>query len=158
GMLAFRYALAYPQQVEALVVVNPLGLQDWKAKGVPYPSIDGTYAGQLRTTYERINAYQQSTYYVAAGRPEYDRGVAPLAGMYVGEGRELVAWNQALTSDMIYTQPVVYEFPKIRVPTLLLIGERDNTAPGRNLAPQEARKSMGNYAELGRSTAQSIPN
>ena len=36
------------------------------------------------------------------------------------KGRERVAWNQALTYDMIYTQPVVHEFGQIAVPTALL--------------------------------------
>ncbi|UPL04388.1 acetoin dehydrogenase E2 subunit dihydrolipoyllysine-residue acetyltransferase [Pseudomonas sp. IsoF] len=31
GMLATRYALMYPQQVERLAMVNPIGLEDWKA-------------------------------------------------------------------------------------------------------------------------------
>ncbi|WP_252499309.1 alpha/beta fold hydrolase, partial [Escherichia coli] len=36
GMLATRYALLYPRQVERLVLVNPIGLEDWKALGVPW--------------------------------------------------------------------------------------------------------------------------
>jgi pimeloyl-ACP methyl ester carboxylesterase len=68
-----------------------------------------------------------------------------------------VAWSQALTSDLIYTQPVVYEFAEIKVPTLLLIGGRDNTAPGKNSAPPEAAAQLGHYAELGRSAAAAIP-
>ena len=35
GMLATRYALTYPADTEQLVVVNPLGLEDTRAKGVP---------------------------------------------------------------------------------------------------------------------------
>ena len=33
GMLATRYALLFPDQVEQLVMVNPIGLEDWKAEG-----------------------------------------------------------------------------------------------------------------------------
>ncbi|KPB34732.1 Hydrolase [Pseudomonas savastanoi pv. phaseolicola] len=40
GMLATRYALMYPKQTEKLVMVNPIGLEDWKALGVPYRSVD----------------------------------------------------------------------------------------------------------------------
>jgi pimeloyl-ACP methyl ester carboxylesterase len=40
GMLAFRYALTYPDQTAALAVVNPIGLEDWKAKGVPTATVD----------------------------------------------------------------------------------------------------------------------
>lgn len=30
GMLAIRYALMYPQQVNRLALVGPLGLEDWR--------------------------------------------------------------------------------------------------------------------------------
>jgi pimeloyl-ACP methyl ester carboxylesterase len=73
-----------------------------------------------------------------------------LAGMYQGEGGQLVAWNQAQTSDMILSQPVVYELDQITVPTLLLIGEKDTTAIGKNRAPPELAKALGNYPVLAR--------
>src|SRR5471032_587627 len=43
GMLGVRYALMYPQQTEQLVLVDPIGLEDWKAKGVPSLSVDQLY-------------------------------------------------------------------------------------------------------------------
>ncbi len=137
GMLAARYALTYPEAVEQVVMVNPLGLEDWKAEGVPYASVDQTYRNELETSFERIKSYQLKFYYNNRWKPEYDRWVAMLAGMYAGAGRERVAWNQALTSDMIFTQPVVHEFGRLRVPTLLMIGGTDRTAPGANRAPPE---------------------
>ena len=36
GMLAARYALQYPQATGHLVLVNPIGLEDWRAEGVPW--------------------------------------------------------------------------------------------------------------------------
>jgi pimeloyl-ACP methyl ester carboxylesterase len=56
------------------------------------------------------------------------------------------------------TQPVVYEFPNLKVPTLLIIGTRDRTALGKNLAPENIRETMGLYYELGKKTQQKIPN
>ncbi len=35
GMLAVRYALMFPQDLRSLSLVNPIGLEDWKALGVP---------------------------------------------------------------------------------------------------------------------------
>ncbi|MBV7485162.1 alpha/beta fold hydrolase [Bordetella sp. BOR01] len=157
GMLATRYALMYPGQVDALVMVNPIGLEDWKAKGVPYRTVDEWYARELKTSYTGIKKYQQNTYYAGTWKPEYDRWVAMAAGMVQGEGREQVAWSQALTYDMLYTQPVVHEFGQIRVPTLLLIGEQDNTAPGKDAATPQVAATLGNYAALGPATAQAIP-
>jgi pimeloyl-ACP methyl ester carboxylesterase len=158
GMLATRYALTYPDRIEQLVLVNPIGLEDWKAQGVPYQSIDSWYKAELETTAERIRSYQTATYYAGSWKPEYDVWVQMLAGMYSGPGKELVAWSSALTYDMIYTQPVFYEFERLRMPVLLLIGNKDNTAIGKNLAPEAVRKTLGNYAQLGPAVARRIPH
>ncbi|WP_019683198.1 alpha/beta fold hydrolase, partial [Pseudomonas aeruginosa] len=157
GMLATRYALLYPRQVERLVLVNPIGLEDWKALGVPWRSIDDWYRRDLQTSAEGIRQYQQATYYAGEWRPEFDRWVQMQAGMYRGKGRESVAWNSALTYDMIFTQPVVYELDRLQMPTLLLIGEKDNTAIGKDAAPAELKARLGNYAQLGKDAARRIP-
>ncbi len=157
GMLAFRYALMYPQETGAIAAVNPIGLEDWKAKGVPMATADQLYQGELKTTAGSIREYERKTYYAGEWKPEYERWVEMLAGMYAGKEGELFAWSQALTSDMIFCQPVVYEFGNIRVPTLLMIGEKDNTAIGKNRASPEVRERIGNYKELGSETAKAIP-
>ena len=79
-----------------------------------------------------------------------------LAGLYAGPGRERVAWNQALTSEMVFTQPVVHEFPNLRVPTTLFIGQRDRTAINRDLAPDALKARLGLYPQLGRDAARAI--
>jgi len=157
GMLAMRYALQYPAQVEQLVAVNPLGLEDWQAAGVPYATIDQLNAQELKTTAETIKAYQLRFYYNGQWKPAYDRWVEMAAGLYAGPGRELVAWNQAQTSEMIFTQPVVHELPHLQVRTLLMIGGKDRTAPGANRAPKAIAEQLGDYATLGRTTAKMIP-
>ena len=149
GMLAMRYALMYPREMTGLVVVNPIGLEDWKAKGVPFVPVDQLYERELKTSFESIKRYQQSTYYGGEWKPEYDRWVNMLAGMYAGDGGKLVAWNQALTSDMVLSQPVIYEMDQIAVPTVLMIGQKDTTAIGKDRAPSEVAKTLGNYPELG---------
>jgi pimeloyl-ACP methyl ester carboxylesterase len=158
GMLAARYTLMYPDAVEQLVLVNPIGLEDWQAKGVPYAKVDVAFEGEKKTTAESIKNYQLKFYYDGKWKPEYDRWVNMAAGLYNGPGGETVAWNQALTSDMVFTQPVVHEFPRIKAETLLIIGGKDRTAPGANRAPAELRDSLGNYPELGKQTAKAIPN
>ncbi|UEM03064.1 alpha/beta hydrolase [Skermanella rosea] len=156
GMLAMRYALMYPDRTSGLVLVNPIGLEDWKAEGVPVVTVDQLYQSELKTDYDNIKEYQRTTYYSGDWKPEYDRWVEMLAGMYQGDGRDLVAWNQALTSDMVFMQPVVHELQNIRVPTLLMIGERDTTAIGKNRAEPDVAARLGRYAELGRRTAERI--
>lgn len=89
GMLATRYALMYPAEVSRLVMVNPIGLEDWKAKGVPPMTVDQWYAREKQTTADRIRAYEQSTYYAGQWRADYEPWVQMLAGMYRGPGRDL---------------------------------------------------------------------
>ena len=158
GMLAARFTLNHPEQVEQLVLANPIGLEDWQQAGVPYATIDQMYQGQLQTSYEGIKSYQLKFYYNGQWKPEYDRWVEMAYGMYAGPGKEIVAWNQAQTAEMLFTQPVVHEFPNIQAPTLLLIGGKDRTAPGANRAPESVAQSLGQYPELGRKTAAAIPN
>jgi pimeloyl-ACP methyl ester carboxylesterase len=157
GMLAARYGLMYPDTVAALVLVNPIGLEDWKALGVPPLSVDQWIERERGLTSERIRAYEQATYYAGEWRPEYDRWVTMLAGLMQGAGHEIVARNTGLIDDMIYTQPVVYEFPLIRVPTLIMIGLKDTTAIGKDAAPPEVKAKLGHYPELARRTKAAIP-
>jgi hypothetical protein len=72
-------------------------------------------------------------------------------------GRELVAWNAALLSDMIYTQPVLYEFGGLRMPVLLLIGDKDTTAFGKDVAAPRGTSDSGQLSEAGKGSRESHP-
>jgi pimeloyl-ACP methyl ester carboxylesterase len=157
GMLAAHYALIYPKDVSHLVLVNPVGLEDWSAKGVPPISVDQWYARELKTNADGIRAYEKSTYYAGKWEDRYERAVDMLAGLNSGPGKEAVAWDSALIYDMIITQPVVYRFGEISAPTLLMIGQKDTTAIAKDFAPPELRSKLGNYPELGKAAAKAIP-
>ncbi|HYG06990.1 MAG TPA: alpha/beta hydrolase [Stenotrophomonas sp.] len=157
GMLAIRYALMFPAATERLLLVNPIGLEDWKAEGVPWRSVDAWYAGELKTSFDSIQRYQREVYYSGDWKPEYEQWARMQAGMYAGPGKQAVAWSQALTSDMVFNQPVVYELPKLRVPTTLFIGLKDRTAIGRDAAPPDVRARIGDYPRLGKRAAAAIP-
>jgi pimeloyl-ACP methyl ester carboxylesterase len=158
GMLGIRYALVYPDQTEQLVLANPIGLEDWKALGVPSLGVDKWFERELGQNADKIRAYEKSTYYVNQWKPEYEPWVQMLAGMNRGPGKRIVAWNSALLYDMIYTQPVVYELPLLKMPTLLLIGTRDTTAIGKDAAPADIKPTLGIYAALGKRAARAIPH
>ena len=158
GMLGIRYALMYPEAVDQLVLVDPIGLEDWKARGVPWQSVDAWYKQERQTTADRIRAYERATYYAGDWKPAYEPWVQMLAGMYRGSGRDLVAWNSALLYDMIFTQPVIYELEQLKPPVLLMIGDKDTTAIGKDRAPPAIRPSLGNYPALGKAAAARIPH
>jgi pimeloyl-ACP methyl ester carboxylesterase len=157
GMLAVRYALMYPGETQQLVLVDPIGLEDWKALGVPPISLDEWYARELKVNADSIRSYERQTYYAGTWQPQYERWVDMLAGLNAGAGKELVAWNSASIYDMIFTQPIVYELPLLKVPTLLMIGDQDTTAIGKDLAPAAVRATLGHYPQLGRRAVAEIP-
>jgi pimeloyl-ACP methyl ester carboxylesterase len=72
GMLAVRYALMYPDKVDRLVLVDPIGLEDWKAKGVPWQSVDDWYRQELDASAGRIRDYERTTYYAGTWEPAYE--------------------------------------------------------------------------------------
>ncbi|WP_086654046.1 alpha/beta fold hydrolase [Acetobacter malorum] len=157
GMLAIRYALMFPKDISRLVLVDPVGLEDWQAKGVPYRTVDAWYARERGKTAEQIRAYEQKVYYADEWRPDYEPWVQMLAGMYRGPDADSVAWNSALLYDMIATQPVIYDLPRLTPPTTLMIGDKDVTAIGSDGAPPDVRAKLGHYPELGKAAAAAIP-
>jgi pimeloyl-ACP methyl ester carboxylesterase len=156
GMLATRWASQYPERTEQLVLVNPIGLEDYRQK-LPYLGVDGWQEQAQKQGRMAIQRYMQSSYFHDTWRPEYEPLVDIQAGWAEGPDRAVLARVSALTSDMIYTQPVVYDFPKISVPTLLVIGQADRTAPGKGDVPPEVAARLGNYPLLGEQAASAIP-
>jgi len=156
GMLATRFALMYPDRVEKLVLVNPIGLEDWKTV-VPYHSIDQWYEQEKKASADSVREYQRVSYYGGEWKPEYERLIETAVGALQHPDYPKVAWASALIYDMIYTQPVVYEFPRLKVPTLLVIGQRDRTALGRAWVTKEVAATLGDYPTLGKKAAAAIP-
>lgn len=157
GMVATRFVLMYPEVTDKFILENPIGLEDWKVK-VPYKPVDFWFQNELSKTYEKIKNYQVESYYHGQWKPEYQRWVDLQAGWILSPEYRTIAWNAALTYDMIFTQPVVYEFENVQAPTLLIIGQLDRTALGKNFVEEEVRKTLGNYPELGKETARKIPD
>lgn len=157
GMLATKIAVMYPENVEKLILENPIGLEDYRIFS-PYQNIDKLYASELKNTYQSYKDYQLKFYYDGKWKPEYDKWLNLLAGWTVSRDFSITAWSAALTSDMIYTQPVIYDFEKITAPTLLIIGTRDRTAIGKGDAPKELQPLMGLYQNLGKETQKKIKN
>jgi pimeloyl-ACP methyl ester carboxylesterase len=156
GMLALRMALMYPEKISKLVLVNPIGLEDWRLL-TPSKSVDALYQEELKSTPESIKKYQMESYYSGEWKPEYEHLIEAASGWTKHPDFPLVAWNAALTTDMAYTQPVIYELKNIKIKTAMIIGQNDKTAIGRAWAPEENKSKMGLYPQLGRQAAKLIP-
>jgi pimeloyl-ACP methyl ester carboxylesterase len=148
GMLGVRFALLFPEMVEKLVLENPLGLEDYR-KLVTYIPPQQRYAEELSQTYEKMRDYQK-TYYPGAWKPEYEVYVRDQASILSTGEYPRDAWSSALTYQMIYEQPVVYEMAGISRPTLLIIGQADRTVVDKNRLPPNLQSVAGQFPELGR--------
>jgi len=140
GQLAVRLALLMPARVEQLVLVAPLGLTDRLGDGGAYAPIAQLVQTERKTTADALKVYQLYTYYHGAWRPEYDRWVAMRAGMYGGADREAMVTAQARTSDILQTQPVLYEIDRLTVPTTFVVGMLDATG-AKGGAPHVATRA-----------------
>ncbi len=155
GMLATRFALLYPAETIQLVLENPIGLEDYR-RFVPYIEPERMYREELKTTPESVKRYYQNSYFVE-WKPEYDELVRIASGVTGSSEFPRYAKVSALTSQMIYEQPVVYEFPLLKVPVLLLIGTQDKTIVGKGRLSADEQTKYGQYNVLGKKTASSIP-
>ncbi|MGB7219037.1 MAG: alpha/beta hydrolase [Vicinamibacterales bacterium] len=127
GMLAARFALLYPDVTERLVLYNQIGLTDARLARPPTPT-DEVYQQVLRLDYAAI--YQSIARY-------FPNGVTPVAQKYItrqygwtlsGNWPE-AAMVRALAQQMVYEDPVVYDWPRIRARTLEIGGEKDGATP-----------------------------
>jgi pimeloyl-ACP methyl ester carboxylesterase len=157
GMLASRFALMYPQTTQRLILVNPIGLENY-LQYVEYKDTDFFYEKELAKTPEGVKRYQQKNYYAGQWNEQYEALTDFMVGQIQGPDKEHVAWVNAKTYDMIFTQPVITEFQDISVPVRLIIGTRDRTGPGRNWKKPGVDYELGRYDRLGKAAASLIPD
>jgi pimeloyl-ACP methyl ester carboxylesterase len=155
GMLATRFTLMYPERVEKLLLEDPIGLEDYRTF-VPYQSAEDDYRTELKTTFESVKKYYQTSYFTS-WKPEYDYLVKIGSGVSKSADFPRYAKVAALTFEMIYEQPVCYEFGLIKVPTVLFTGKEDKTIVGKGLLSDAEKAKHGQYKILGPETAKKIP-
>ncbi len=157
GMLASRFALMYPQSTQQLILVNPIGLENY-LRYVDYKDTDFFYKNELAKTPEAIRRYQQKNYYGGQWNDQYEALTYFMIGQLQGPDKEKIAWVNAQTYDMIFSQPVITEFNNLSVPVSLIIGTRDRTGPGRNWKKANIDYELGRYDRLGKTATKLIPD
>uniref|UniRef100_A0A1Y1NDY1 AB hydrolase-1 domain-containing protein n=1 Tax=Photinus pyralis TaxID=7054 RepID=A0A1Y1NDY1_PHOPY len=158
GMMTARFGLQYPETIEKMVMVDPVGLEDYVQKGVPYISIDQSIVSEAASTYQSIKGYEQEVYYVGQWKPAYDTWVNMLVNIYNGPKRKAYVKNQAQIVDMVLTSPVAHYFGDIEPRTLLIVGNKDKTAIGAQWSPPSVAAKLGRFDILGPEVAKQLPN
>lgn len=155
GMLAVRFVRSYPERSTHLVLENPIGLEDYRFK-IPPRSTEALTANEMNQTEAQIRAYFRS--YLARQDPAVLEPYVEVQSRVRLSG-EYPRWARAAarTYQMIYRQPVRHEFALLRTPTLLVIGQTDRTAVGKDAVSEEVKATLGQYPELGRAAARDIP-
>jgi pimeloyl-ACP methyl ester carboxylesterase len=155
GMLGVHFARRHPERVSALVLENPLGLEDY-VPAIPPQQTANLLKLEMAQTTASYRAFIKS-YFKDNYRPEFERFVEQFSRMQRSPEYPRVAHVSALTYQMIYDGPTYNELPKLTVPTLLAIGQLDRTVFGRRFAPPEAVKNLGYFPQLGKDSQKRIP-
>jgi len=155
GMVGVRFARLYPQTVQKLVLENPLGLEDY-SKDIPPQQNDNLLKLEMAQTETSYRRFLQT--YFPTWQPAYEKFVEVYVRVQKGSDYPAYAMTSVLTYQMIAEKPVVGDLPQLRMPVLLVIGQKDRTVFGRRFAPPEAVKTLGNFPELGKKAQAVIPN
>lgn len=148
GMLATTFAVNYPKSVNKLILINPIGLEDY-GKYVEFKDVNFFYKRELAKTLDKARNYQKKNYYDGKWSSEYEKLLIPLKGMLAGEDWKIVAWNNALTYGPIFSENIVDRFSQVTSETFLIIGTRDKTGPGRGWLKEGVTIKLGEYKKLG---------
>ena len=149
GMLATTFAVNYPKFINKLILINPIGLEDY-GKYAEFKDVNFFYKRELAKTLDKARNYQKKNYYGGKWSSEYEALLIPLKGMLAGEDWKIVAWNNALTYGPIFSENIVGRFSQITSKTFLIIGTRDKTGPGRGWLKEGVKRTLGEYKELGK--------
>lgn len=154
GMLGVHFARRYPERVNALILEDPLGLEDY-VLSIPPQQTPNLVKLEMAQTPASYRNFVKS--YFPNWQPDFERFVEQFARVQLSGDYPHFATVSALTYQMIYDGPIFNELPKLQVPTLLVIGQLDRTVFGRRFAPPEVVKPMGNFPQLGRAAQKMIP-
>ena len=157
GMLGVRLARAFPDRVARLVLIAPIGLEDYRLYVPPTPTEEDRRK-RGRAAPRRLPQAARDNYSLKLPPDQ----VTPFidARFNIKGSGEYPRWLRAFVSSaqMIYREPVVHEIPEITEPTLFIMGADDHNAPGRPSAPEALRPKMGQNAELAKALAAKMPN
>jgi pimeloyl-ACP methyl ester carboxylesterase len=156
GMLATRFARAYPARVERMVLAAPIGLEDYRLYVPPVPS-ERLIEQEAKVTPDSYRRWLMTAYELTL--PPEALGPYVEARTRIRGSADVPRWLVAYVNSyqMIWREPVAAEIPLLTQPVLFLMGENDYIAPGRDMAPEALRGKMGHNVELARELARKMP-
>ena len=135
---------------------SSFGLADYRI-GIP-PQLEGTlYQHEVNWTDPAVIRGYVEGYFVHPALTVWEPLADVLVGVTLSPDYPRWARAAALTFQMIYQQPVRYEYHLIAPPTLLIVGAEDHVVPlGQYAKPEDAAR-LGDFVELSAAAARDIP-
>jgi pimeloyl-ACP methyl ester carboxylesterase len=128
GMLAARFAASYPEITERVVLYDPIGLTDPRFER-PWRTADEAYKAALAQTpdqrYQAFYANIRRYFPPGTWKPEYELYARILYAPTMGAEWPRLAMVRAIYQQITYLDPVVYDWPHIKVKTLVMGGDKD---------------------------------
>ncbi len=137
GMVATRFAFSYPERTSHIALVNSIGMADNRAGrgwSEPRPAAGRSYEAALGTIRGHVHEWDDA--YLEYVRIHYGWGLS-------AEWPRL-AMVRALNSEIMGRTPIVYDWPQIESPALVIGGEEDRLWP--------------DFGELARNAQEAFPN
>lgn len=159
GMVVSRFAMVYPDVTTHVVMVNQIGLTDQRqSRGWRDP-----YAGELSPSSYRGILGGHQRYFPNDWPPAHLKYVKRQYGQTLsGEWPRLVMVRR-LQQQMLYEDPVVYDWQHIKTKALVMGGEQDGLVrdfPGlaKNVANQLQNSALLLYPNIGHAPHVEIPD
>jgi pimeloyl-ACP methyl ester carboxylesterase len=161
GMVATRFASTYPETTTHVVLVNQIGLTDTR-HGRAWNDPEQIYQNVLGWTYQSV-LRGHVRYYPAGWRPEYLEWVKYQYGLTLSGDWPRFARIRAAQQQILYEDPVVYEWQHIATKALVIGGAEDRLvadypALARNVAEQLQNAELVIFPGVGHSPQFEIPD
>ena len=155
GMLAVYFARDYPETTAVLVLENPIGLEDYRSVIPPQP-IETLFKTEMAQTPQSYRAFMAAFF---VGWPDIAQHYVDIFSRVL-LSPEYPRWARAsaLIYEMMSQEPNRQQYPFLKMPVLLIIGQSDRSVFFRRYASPEAIKPLGNWPDLGRQAAKDLPD
>lgn len=158
GMTVSRFAMVYPETTTHVVMVNQIGLTDQR-QSRPWRD---PFAGGGNTTYQSILRGHQN-YFPIRWPPEHLEFVRRQYGQTMSGEWPRLAQVRRLQGQMLYDDPVVYDWQHIETKALVIGGEEDGLVDdfptlAHNVANELQNSAILLYPNIGHAPQIEIPD
>ena len=157
GLVAMHMARALPQRVDALILENPMGLEDYR-NGLTRQVGQQDWADDERSMSADDTRKYMAHYFVRKDPELIEPFVAVRTAVARGPEFERSVQSSAAAYDMLVHQPAVDFVAGLPTRTLFICGLSDRTYVGAKYTAPERRQDKGNIGEMAKEFAARMVN